>query len=239
MTTEVLYCARNRFAFTRASFELLRENTDWRQVSRLVVYDDSSEDGTAEWLDEAIATVPVDFAEIRHVGWGSVAAVMNDYVAETDADAFVKVDNDIAMPPGWFSIVREVAQRHPKIALIGMEAAFTSQRLQNGVRTREREVIKANHIGGIGFMRVQAFTSRKPLRMRDPRTGFTIWQSRYHVPAGWLTPDLPNVQLDRIPTEPWLSLAAEYVARGWARYWKPYEHDMTEWWDWIPPEVVP
>src|SRR5215510_6826063 len=65
LVIEILYCAWNRLEFTRATFELLRRNTDWKRISRLVVYDDGSRDGTAEFLDEAITAVPVDYRELR------------------------------------------------------------------------------------------------------------------------------------------------------------------------------
>jgi glycosyltransferase involved in cell wall biosynthesis len=239
VNVEIIFTAWNRLAFTEASFRLLGENTDWERVDRLVVYDDGSEDGTREFLEVAGADVGVPGYEIRDGGWRSLGATMNDAIALTEADAIIKIDNDIALPPGWLERLLAVAERHPKYALIGMEAGWTGSYV--GLRRpREYAITKARHIGGIGLMRVRAFETRRPLPLslgKNGRAGFTIWQHRYHVPAGWVTPDLPVVQFDRIPVEPWASLSHHYVEAGWARPWPPYEHDMAPWWDWIPSEV--
>jgi hypothetical protein len=90
-------------------------------------------------------------------------------------------------------------------------------------------------------MRPRAFHQRRaiPLSLgKNGRAGFTIWQHRQRVRAGWLTPDIPNVQLDRIPTEPWRTLSERYVELGWARAWDPYEHDMERWWSWLDASLM-
>ena len=84
---DILYCAWNRLEFTKVTFELLRRNTEWRHVEKLVVYDDGSEDGTREYLMEAGAEVPVPAYEVRHGGWHSTGATMNDFVALTESGA--------------------------------------------------------------------------------------------------------------------------------------------------------
>ncbi len=239
MKVEILYTAWNRLEFTRVTFELLKRNTNWSRVTRLVVYDDGSEDGTREYLEEAGAEVPVPEFEIRFGGWHSTGATMNDYIALCDTEWFVKVDNDIAMPPGWLDIVLRAARRNPEYDLIGMEAAWTGPFPAR--RVPNYGITKAKHIGGVGLMRTRAFQWRKPVPLslgKNGRAGFTIWQHRWHIKAGWLTPDIPNVQLDRIPTEPWKTLSERYVELGWARAWGPYEADMERWWRWVPAHLL-
>lgn len=241
MKVEILYTAWNRLEFTRVTFELLKRNTDWQRVSRLVVYDDGSEDGTREYLHEAGEDIPVVAFEVRDGGWHSTGATMNDFVALTDSDVFVKVDNDVCIPPGWLDRLVGVATRFPEYELLGMEAGWTGA--YQGVVARNRyTVTKASHIGGVGLMRTRAFEIRKPIPLslgKNGRAGFTIWQHRYHLRAGWMTPDLPVVQLDRIPDEPWCSLSEKYVKAGWARPWAPYTADMKGWWEWLPSELLP
>lgn len=241
MTVEILYTAWNRLEFTRVTFELLKRNTNWDHVSRLVVYDDGSEDGTREYLDEAGKDVPVAGFELRFGGWHSTGATMNDYVALAETEHFVKIDNDIAMPPGWLERVRRAARRHPEYDLIGMEAGWNGA-YQGVLPPTAYSVEKTRHIGGVGLMRTRAFHQRRPVPLslgKNGRAGFTIWQHRQSVRIGWLKPDIPNVQLDRIPTEPWRSLSAKYVEQGWARPWPPYTDDMEPWWSWLPEELVP
>jgi hypothetical protein len=139
VAVELVYLAWNRKVFTEASFALLRANTDWDLVDRLVVYDDCSTDGTREWL----------------------------------------------------------------------------------------------HIGGVGLIRSSAI--RKPMKAHG-RYGWTQYQGP--LDTAWIKPDLPVVQLDLIPEEPWRSLAAEYVDKGWARYWTPYDPLQPEWWAWVAPQLA-
>lgn len=241
MKVDILYCAWNRLEFTKASFELLKRNTEWRHVSKVVVYDDGSEDGTLEFLQEAGAELPVPAYEVRRGGWHSTGATMNDFIALTEAEQFVKIDNDIALPPNWLGIMRDVAMRNPETELIGMEAGWTGK--QEGKQARRNyTVTPARHIGGVGLMRTEAFTRRRaiPLSLgKNGRAGFTIWQYRSGPSAGWVTPDLAVVQFDRLPIEPWMTLSTRYVEEGWARAWPPYEHDMHNWWKWMPKDIVP
>lgn len=240
MTVEILFCAWNRLAFTEASMTLLKRNTDWSQVSRLVVYDDNSEDGTRDYLARAGEDIEVRGYEVRDGGWHSTGATMNDYIALTEADAFVKIDNDIAMPPGWLGRLLAAAERNPDYDLLGMEAGWC-QRFEKIHAPKVYGVEPSRHIGGVGLMRTAAFEQRKPIPLslgKNGRAGFTIWQHRYHARTGWLTPDLPNVQLDKIPAEPWASLAAHYCEQGWSRAWDPYTDDMEAMWAWLPKDVM-
>jgi len=245
VNVEILYCAWNRREFTEVSFELLKRNTKWSNVSRLVVYDDGSEDGTREYLEaqraENLDTQLISGFELRHGGWNSTGATMNDYISLAEGELFVKVDNDIAMPPGWLERVCSAWYRNQDYELVGMEAAWNGA-YKGDKRPSAYTIAPARHIGGVGLMRVKAFEWRRPVPLslgKNGRAGFTIWQHRYHPKAGWLKPDLPNVQLDKIPEEPWASLAKQYVQEGWARAWDPYLPDMKGWWEWLPPDVVP
>ena len=235
MTVEILFTCWNRKAYSRASMQLLKQNTDWSRVSRLVVYDDGSEDGTFEAVRDIGATIGVPAFEMREGGWRSIGATMNDYVALTESEWFVKIDNDIAVPPGWLERLLYVSDGYD---LVGMEAAFTSD-YRGLLAPGYYSVQKArHHIGGVGLMRTQAFVHRRPVPLSKGRNGFTIWQHRNHLRVGWITPDLPAVQLDRIPQDPWQSLAADYCMKGWSRPWEPYGSDMSYWWSWIPRDVA-
>lgn len=217
MTLDIIYLAWNRLDYTRASFETLLENTNWEHVRRLIVYDDGSTDGTREYLDDAIQRCPVEHG-LSHLGFGSPVATMNHYLDGTDADAFVKIDNDIAAPPGWLDALLHVWYAHDELELLGMEAGQT----KIGGRDEEWDGVygyrPCTHIGGIGLMRVSAFTTRDRPRVKG-RFGFTEWQHRMDPVRGWIEPDLLVPQLDRIPADPWRSLSLAYIERGWQRTW--------------------
>lgn len=153
---------------------------------------------------------------------------MNDYLSTTEADWFVKLDNDIALPAGWLEPVAAVMGRRPKLELLGIDGGMT------GVPDMPPELQfwdyeACSHIGGIGAMRVSAFHHRPPLMSRG-RHGFTQWQEKHEPRRGWITPGIGSAELDKIPAEPWRTLAAEYVERGWAREWGEYS-PLHPWWE--------
>ncbi len=226
---EILYPAWNRLAFTRTSFQLLIANTDWALVDRLVVYDDGSTDGTLHYLRDAITRVP-GIAELRVTSLRSPVAIMLDYIERTDAEIVAKIDNDIAVPPGWLQPALEVLELNPQLDLLGLAAGWTGNPATNGASYGFQA---ASHIGGVGVMRTSAFRRFKGLEANG-RFGFTEWQHETAVKSGWITPDINAVQLDLIADEPWADLARRYVVRGWSRKWPPYDKASSSWWAEIP-----
>ncbi len=233
MSAEILYLAFNRLAFTQVSFGLLLEHTDWPLVDRLVVYDDGSKDGTAEWLEDALEQSVVDNYDFRRTKHGSPVEVMIDYLGRTDCDVFAKIDSDIAVPDGWLAPALGVMDALGGPDLLGLAAGWTGLPADG----RPHWYLPASNIGGVGLFRTSAFR-RHPDLWSHGRYGFTEWQHRHNPPRGWITPDLPVVQLDLIPEEPWRTLADYYVSKGWARAWPPYDAASADWWSWISAPVT-
>lgn len=230
MSLDILYVAWNRLEFTKFSFQMMLENTDWSRVAKLVVYDDNSQDGTAEFLSDAIKDSPVPY-EFWQGEYHSPPAVMNLYISRSDADWFAKIDNDIVVPPGWLEAMQEVIAGDPAVELLGMEAGrglpVTPE--WDGIYRFE----PGSHMGGVGLLRVDAFTRRTKMIETTGRYGFTEWQHEYSPVRGWINPDLPVVSLDRVPLEPWRWLADRYVEKEWARPWGKY-HERADYWEWWP-----
>ena len=233
MSLDIVYLAWNRREFTEHTFGLLLENTTWEHVDRLVVYDDGSTDGTKEWLKNECNALtlgghpcPVKFRtrELR-----SPPAIMNDYMSPNlhPAGLWAKIDNDIALPPGWLEPLVTVMGANPELAALGMAAGWT------GVRVGEPSVQMSSHIGGVGLFR----TEHIPLPVwSHGRYGWTEQQHKTaSILTGWVTPDVQAVQLDLVPEEPWASLADMYVAKRWARWWPKYEDPSL--WAWMPSQV--
>jgi glycosyltransferase involved in cell wall biosynthesis len=235
MSLDICFFAWNRLAFTQTTFALLLANTDWSIVDRLLVFDDGSIDGTREWLDDHISRAPVP-AHLVHCGWGSPVKIMNHYLDEEPADLFVKLDNDIAVPPGWLDTMADVLERNPDVELLGMESGQTVMAGEgwDGVYRVQR----CSHTGGVGLFRSSAFLTR-PRPVAHGRFGFDSWQEEQGPVRAWITPDLHVPQLDRIPEEPWLSLSAKYVRKLWARPWGTYDPSWQRpFYDWIAEEMV-
>ncbi len=230
MTLDVLFVAWNRLEFTEFSYRMLVENTAWDRVSKLILYDDNSQDGTQTFLRDMSREAPVE-CEFWQNEYHSPPAVMNLYVSRSEADWFAKIDNDIVVPPGWLEAMQEVIDGSPTVELLGMEAGrglpVTPE--WDGIYRFE----DGSHMGGVGLLKVDAFARRTKMKEGDGRFGFTEWQHEYTPVRGWINPDLPVVSLDRVPIEPWASLAERYVEKEWARPWGKY-HERADYWEWWP-----
>jgi glycosyltransferase involved in cell wall biosynthesis len=188
---DVLFPTFNRLEFTKFSFQMLVENTNWGLVENLVVVDDGSTDGTRDWLADAIPRVRSDVdADIwlHHTDFRSPVEVMNFYLERFKSDLFAKVDNDIFVPYGWLERMKSTMDRNPDLEILGMAAGWVGDECEDG-----RGYVTTSHIGGVGMMRTKAFTSRPPMRA-DGRFGFTLWQEKYEPLAGWICPDLNAVE---------------------------------------------
>jgi len=220
---DLIYLAWNRLEFTRETVKAMIANTAWGQVHRLVVYDDGSTDGTREYLQAVEFPAATDFIFRK---FGGPVAITNDYLNRKPADVFAKIDNDVLLPPGWLPECLKVLAEYPKLDLLGIEAFFP---VEHG--EARRDYVPAKHIGGIGLMRRRCF---KTMPRPDGRFGFTAWQvANKDVVKGWLNPSIAAILMDRIHTEPWISLSRRYVARGWQRNRPPYtdvQNDLLKWW---------
>lgn len=222
--TDLLYLAFNRLEFTRKSYETMLANTDWSRIDRLFIYDDGSTDGTREYLKQQLARAPVKAALYQSDRLGPVE-IMNTHLRLNDDDGiFIKIDNDVMLPPGWLAECLEV-MRDPTIDLLGIEAICS-------IGPGPRVPRETTYIGGIGLMRHRAFRCGLPLARG--RFGFTAWQDAHHeIKKAWLDPALPVCLLNLIPFEPWRSLSLEYIRKGWQRDWPPFlPENETKFWEW-------
>lgn len=207
-------------------------HTAWDNVSKVVVYDDGSEDGTYEFLRDHAQPFRRNHrkieVELRQSNLKSPAAIMNHYIATSQADAFAKIDNDIALCGGWLEKMLQVFTTSG-VELLGMEAGMVAMQGRDGVVYEQYGAEPCSHIGGVGMMSVEAFKIRPPVPSRIGfRIGFTEWQDRHDPKRAWIVPDLDVPQLDRLPFEPWISLTEEYVDKGWNRQWQKYSEEWME-----------
>jgi hypothetical protein len=225
---DLIYLAHNRLEFTKASLHAVLANTDWSRVGKFLVYDDSSRDGTREYLEQVSGLGP----SLILGEFGSPVNVMRDYLANhRQHSIFAKIDSDTMVPPGWLDECLGVMEREPDLDLLGIEAF-------NPVMAGpvERSYTQARFIGGIGLMRARAFES-----LPEPNGryfGFTEWQERNpQVKKGWIAPSLPVFLLDRLPMEPWRSLSKKYVEEFGQRDWGPYDVNNSDLWVWWKSEA--
>lgn len=223
---DLLFLAHNRLEFTKASVEAMLANTDWSKVYRVYLYDDNSQDGTDDYL--ASVEWPVE-RTWRPGKYGGPVAIMNQFLDLAEPRLFAKIDNDVLLPPGWLDESLKVFIERYEIDLLGIECWNDNPEAVAASRGYDPAV----HIGGIGLMRGRAF-DRYGKPGADGRQGFTQWQHRHpEVVKAWMNPPLPVALLDHLPMEPWRSLSAEYVRKGWERVtWGKYEQRSHRLWDW-------
>lgn len=237
MTIDIVYLAWNRIEYTTATWAWLIAHTNWEWVNRLIVYDDGSEDGTQEFLRDAVQDTPVD-AELRVGDFRSPPAVMNHYLATSEAEVFAKIDNDIALPGGWLDQMATLFKKNRHVHALGMEAGMVALQGRDG-HTWKQGIADSSHIGGVGLIRASHLRALPRIPERG-RFGWTEFQNRYRLRTGWIVPDLLVPQLDRVPAEPWASLAERYVEEGWSREWPKYDPRwMAPYYEWTLPAEVP
>lgn len=243
MTIDILFLAKNRLEFTRASLAALEANTNWRLVRRMLVWDDGSTDGTLGLFDDFLMTVAgmgvigeLQFRD-RH---GSPAEIMNRVFAavlpEPPGDIVCKIDNDTIVPPGWLDQCAAMMEAHPQLEILGLEPPLS----RVPYRTPAPEDIAPSNaiyahcgaVGGVFLARTSAFRSRPPIKPHSIYGGFGEWQVEHGVRAGWCVPPLKLFLLDRLPFEPWVSLGKEYEAQGWQRKWMHYPESAKSLWEW-------
>lgn len=235
MTVDLLYVAFNRLEFTEPSFESLIANTDWDLVRVLHIHDDASTDGTARWLNARSSALPCEvYYESQRLG-GPVAATNRhlklcaEEAVEEQVGAFVKIDNDVIVSPGWLNELARVSTLNPGVDFLGIQPRFGPPVMGHD---DGRRVEEARHIGGVGLMRYRAFEVCRPTP--QGRYGFTEFQCRHpENRKGWITPDLPCFCLDLIDLEPYATIAEQHIQKGWARPWSKYVdggRSYYEWW---------
>ena len=207
---EILYLAKGRPEFTKASCAALHGNTDGRKA---IVHTFSCYDSPIE--------------------------AMAAFIPGT-SEVFAKIDNDVIVPPGWLETCLAVMEANPRLELLGIEPPLSRNASPRPRPIDPAETspgplgyCPCEAIGGIGLMRRSAFESRPPMVPHSVYGGFTDWQLKHKPVCGWIAPPLKVFLLDRLPIEPWASLSKSYIAQGQQRFWqnyKPEDHELWDWW---------
>lgn len=246
MPIDIIFLAKNRLEFTKASFETFIKNTNWNLVHHLYIYDDGSKDGTREYLFKRFIGMSKTTI-IEGYKFGGPASVTKDFVfkkSEGKTEIFAKIDNDVIVPPNWLDTCLSVMEDHESIDLLGIEPWMSrTPHYVGGIQSKSPELdgphfdtwAPCDSIGGIGLMRCRAFLNHQDLSQHSIYGGFTEWQLRHRdIVKGWIRPALNLFLLDRMPVDPWRTYSREYIAKGWQRAWSNYSLDNPFWNWWSP-----
>jgi hypothetical protein len=228
---EILYLAWGRREFTEASLEALLENTNWDLVEKLWIYTDGSAFPFEGFRNFDVVTEK----------FGSPVAIMNAFLSISSSNLFIKLDNDVVVPPGWLDEGLRLMDENPHVDLLGIEAHLRPPEDNRKIIGRYSEALGiryTDHIGGIGFMRRRAF--EHGTMVANGRQGFTQFQwANPQIVKAWIDPPLRVFLLDHLPFEPWRSLSEEYIAKGWQRrQWGCYGPEWSGLWDWWRPAAL-
>lgn len=268
MMIDIVFSACNRLEFTKWALEALERNTDWAKVHRFYVYVDvrpkDDEGKTAAYLREWflhgswLLTGKTDIKFTVGI-YGGPVEIMKAYLRELDrGDVFVKIDNDVIVPPGWVGFGADVMHSFKELDLLGIEppASRTAPPWNPHLRVQHPENVKfklrtkflatrgtigyapTDMIGGIGFMRAAAFENRPEMKPFATYGGFSDWQvsdTGESMVKGWVYPSMGQLfLLDRLPMDPYASLSRQYIKAGWQRPWTHYTgaaaQEMAGWW---------
>ncbi len=231
MVADVLFLARNRLEYTTLALENLKRNTDWSLVGTLYLYDDQSEDGTREYLAQAVEDMPVE-AVFKAGAWNQPISVLLDAARLSAAPLIAKIDNDMMVPARWLNISMGVMEEHEKLQLLGL-----AWRGDTVATEGDFSFVEAIAIGGVGLFRRQTIVDwyNDPIeaaKAAPPSERYLRGIDQRAMLSGWLVPNLPICHLDHVPFEPWLSHGKRYVEKGWQRPCSTYDPEMTALWDW-------
>lgn len=112
MKADIVIPVWNHLDLTQVSIASIREHTS--RPYRLIVVDDGSEDGTAEWLAQQ-ADITVITNETNR-GW---APTVNRGILIATAPYVVLHNNDVLVDDGWLDLLIEGLEANPQIGAIG------------------------------------------------------------------------------------------------------------------------
>lgn len=119
MRVNIIVTTFNRLPLTRICLGTLLQTTGSECV--ITVVDNASSDGTGEYLDKVLArSEKIRVYKLsRNMG---VSVAFNLGMASTEADYYVKVDNDIALQqPAWLENMIAIAEQNPEVGLVGYQ----------------------------------------------------------------------------------------------------------------------
>lgn len=122
----VIVPVRNRLDLTQQCLTALAATTtgiDWE----LIVVDDGSTDGTAEFL----ATLGGDVRIVRHERSQGFARACNSGAAAARGQAFLFLNNDTIPRPGWLAPLLDELRARPAVSVVGGKLLYPDGRVQH------------------------------------------------------------------------------------------------------------
>lgn len=118
MTIDLVFITYNRLHYTKLALTSIL--ADKMEEFSLTIWDNSSTDGTGEYLKNEVNDPRIKDIVFSKVNVGQIAAV-NTVWSKSKADLLGKLDNDCLVTPGW---TKTLAQAHEDIDNLGVVACW-------------------------------------------------------------------------------------------------------------------
>lgn len=126
----VVLCYKGLKEVTQPCIASILDHTPANEYE-LIVVDNASGDGTAEWVKEIAAQYPHIVPVLNDVNRG-YAGGNNDGMLLASGDHIILLNNDTLVTPGWLHQLLHLFQENPKVGLIGpvTNSAGNEQRIE-------------------------------------------------------------------------------------------------------------
>lgn len=234
---DILVPTYNRLEFTKIVLDNLVDTTNPELVSKLIIMDAGSDDGTLEFLKFWSSKYRPFKTELHTIGDRHVLASMLKALTISDTPFMAKIDSDTVVPPGWLDACVPVLEANPELWTLGVEARCDDDNPVADYTAGDgpRTYIDTRFVGGIGLFRREALKGAVP--RASPYQGWTEHQTLQPWKKGWISPLLRTFLLDHLPMPRFKELSENYVSEGWQRcVWGSYPLKKSHLWEWKYPD---
>lgn len=121
--TSIIILTFNQIEYTKGCIESIKRYTP--KPYEIIFVDNGSKDGTVEWLRRIVRETP-DYRLIENKENQGFAGGNNQGMAEARGEYIVLMNNDVVVTPGWLDRMIAVAERNPKIGMVGPMSNYVS-----------------------------------------------------------------------------------------------------------------
>ncbi len=129
LKTSIIIPVFNGLALTKACLKSLDETLPPDFDVEIIVVDDASTDGTADWLAGA-AALDARLRIVRNAENAGFVASCNRAARTARGDILLFLNNDTVLLPGWFTPLLQTFREHPDAGAVGGRLLFPDGRIQ-------------------------------------------------------------------------------------------------------------
>ena len=173
----LIYPCHNRIEYTKMTLPMvvqeIRKDSDL--VEKLIIFDDVSDDGTSEYVQDLVERNPSLPIEYIRKKIGNSTYQINHTYKNTDSKYLIKVDNDILIPFDYVKTLVWLMEKHNDIGFLMMPEVSCFPFIKP---KEELSITDRSFIGGVGIFRKIIFDSQGDISSNKRYFGFTDYQTK-------------------------------------------------------------